>query len=108
MSRFLRDRGGSLNVAQRGAQLGDTLVIDFEVRAKENQEPIPALTQDKHELDCLSEENFLPGVMPQMMGMQVGEMRTFDFSFPDPWEPAELAGLEASVRIPLTLLALSV
>lgn len=98
MGRFLRDRGGSLNVAQRGAKMGDTLIIDFEVRNKETQEAIPSMDQSRHELDCIAEENFLPGVMPQMMGMSVGEQRTFDFSFPDPWEPVELAGVEASVR----------
>lgn len=97
MGRFLRDRGGALNVAQRGAQMGDTLIIDFEVRNKATQEPIPSMDQAKHELDCIDEQNFLPGVMPQMMGMQVGEQKTFDFSFPDPWEPVELAGVEASV-----------
>jgi FKBP-type peptidyl-prolyl cis-trans isomerase (trigger factor) len=82
----------------RGAQHGDTLIIDFEVRSKDTQDVIPGMTQERHELDCLAEENFLPGVMPQLMGMQVGEQSSFDFSFPDPWEPAELAGVEATVR----------
>lgn len=77
--------------------MGDTLIIDFDVRNKETQEPIPTLQQSRHELDCLQEENFLPGVMPKMMGMKVGEISTFDFNFPDPWEPVELAGVKASV-----------
>lgn len=98
MGRFLRERGGSLGVAQRGAEMGDTLIIDFEVRNKATQEPIPSMDQARHELDCIAEENFLPGVMPKLMGMQVGEMKTLDFNFPDPWEPVELAGVEASVR----------
>lgn len=98
MGRFLRERGGSLNVAQRGARMGDTLIIDFDVRNKQTQEPIPSLDQSRHELDCIAEENFLPGVMPKMMGMRVGEIKTLDFNFPDPWEPLELAGVEASVR----------
>jgi FKBP-type peptidyl-prolyl cis-trans isomerase (trigger factor) len=77
--------------------MGDTLIIEFEVRSKETQEPIPSMEQSRHELDCIAEENFLPGVMPQMMGMQVGEIKSFDFKFPDPWEPVQLAGLEATV-----------
>jgi hypothetical protein len=35
--------------------------------------------------------------MPQMMGMKVGEIKMFDFSFPDPWEPVELAGVPGQV-----------
>jgi trigger factor len=96
--RILRERGGDLKVAQRGAQMGDTLIIDFEVRRKDDQEPLEGMMRERHELDCLRDQNFLPGVMKHLMGMRVGEQKNVDFSFPDPWEPEELAGLEATVR----------
>lgn len=95
--RLLRERGGDLSVAQRGARMGDTLIIDFDVFEQQSGKPIDGMEREKHELDCIDENNFLPGVMPHMMGMQVGEIKNFDFVFPDPWEPEHFAGLEATV-----------
>lgn len=96
--RLRRERGGDLSVAQRGASMGDNLIIDFEVFEQESGNPIEGMGRERHELDCISENNFLPGVMPRMMGMQVGEIKNFDFVFPDPWEPEQYAGLAAMVR----------
>jgi hypothetical protein len=99
--RVLREHGGELRVAQRGAQAGDTLVIDFAVRNAKSQEVLPGLQRDRHELECDDVDNFLPGVMPKMWGMQVGEQRMFDFQFPDKWQPADFAGVKAQVTIKL-------
>eukprot|EP00892_Ulva_mutabilis_P007783 jgi/Ulvmu1/5377/UM022_0172.1 len=101
IDRLLRERGGDLSVAQRGARMGDTLIIDFDVSEQESGNKIEGMERERHELDCISESNFLPGVMPQMMGMQVGEIRNFDFTFPDPWEPEQYAGLAATVKVKL-------
>lgn len=95
--RLLRERGGNLSVAQRGSRMGDTLIIDFDVSEQETGKPIEGMERERHELDCIAENNFLPGVMPQMIGMQVGEIKNFDFVFPDPWEPEQFAGLAARV-----------
>lgn len=101
IDRLRRERGGDLSVAQRGARMGDNLIIDFEVFEQESGKPIDGMGRERHELDCISENNFLPGVMPRMMGMQVGEIKNFDFVFPEPWEPEHYAGLAATVKVKL-------
>jgi FKBP-type peptidyl-prolyl cis-trans isomerase (trigger factor) len=96
--RSLREKGGSLRVADRPAEPGDTLIVDFDVKDASNQETILGLKYDKHEIDTIDEGNFLPNLILQMYGMKAGEEITLDFQFPDPWEPPELSGRKAKVR----------
>jgi FKBP-type peptidyl-prolyl cis-trans isomerase (trigger factor) len=93
----LRERGGALRVADRAAEPGDTLIVDFAVRDADTDETLLGLAYDKHEIDTIDEGNFLPNLILHMFGMKVGEEETFDFEFPDPWEPSELSGRKAKV-----------
>jgi hypothetical protein len=95
--RSLRERGGALRVADRAAEPGDTLIVDFAVRDADTDETLLGLAYDKHEIDTIDEGNFLPNLILRMFGMKVGEEETFDFEFPDPWEPSELSGRKAKV-----------
>lgn len=60
-------------------------------------EVIDGLDREKHELDTLDAERFLPDVIPQLMGLNVGESKTIEFEFPSQWDPADMAGRKAQV-----------
>jgi hypothetical protein len=102
--RARREKGGELRVAPRAARPGDTLVLDFNVFHRDSGKAIPGLAKDRHEVDTMVPEMFLPGITPQLMGAAVGDTRNADFTFPDVWEPPELGGVHASVRACFRLL----
>ena len=85
-------------MANRAAQQDDTLIVDFTIRERDTGKTLPGLEGEKFELDTANPEGFIPGVVPLILGMKVGEQKHIDFTFPEQWEPAELAGKDATVR----------
>ena len=72
-----------------------------------SMELIPGLEKEKHEVDSMQPEGFLPGVMPSLMGLSVGEQKSVDFRFPDKWEPEHLSGVESQVPLLISALRIS-
>jgi FKBP-type peptidyl-prolyl cis-trans isomerase (trigger factor) len=96
--RARRAKGGDLKVAQRGARMEDSLIVDFDVRDRNTGVLLPGLERKKHEIETMDLDTFLPGVIEQLFGMRVGEEKHIDFDFPDQWDPQEFAGIQATVR----------
>ncbi len=77
-----------LSVDDRAAQMGDTVNIDFDGYL--NGEQFEGGKAEGHELE-LGSGSFVPGFEDQIVGMQTGEEKDIDITFPEDYT-AELAG----------------
>ncbi len=91
-------RAGTLVAVEedRGAEEGDTLVVDFVGRVGDEafqggtgtDMPVP-----------LGGQGFIPGFGDGMIGMRAGETRTIPVRFPDEYHAKELAGKDATFEV---------
>jgi trigger factor len=95
-----RDRRATrVPVEGRPAQEKDLAVVDFEgtlVPTSDDEEPqeIPGGSATDFELE-LSEDKFIPGFIEGIIGMETGESKTINATFPDPYPQPDLAGKAA-------------
>ncbi len=92
-------------VEGRAAQEGDLAVVDFKGRlaeAPDGEEPaeIAGGSAENFELE-LGEGKFIPGFVSGMVGMEIGETRDVDATFPDPYQQEDLAGKAAVFTVTL-------
>ncbi|EFJ43644.1 hypothetical protein VOLCADRAFT_96204 [Volvox carteri f. nagariensis] len=80
---YRKQHGFSRVAAGRGLQTGDTLVMDMEVRSESSGQPLPGLTHTRISFD--TEQDVL-GITSGMLGMKVGESRTFKMMMPEDYE----------------------
>mmetsp|Transcript_15849 Transcript_15849/g.40258 ORF Transcript_15849/g.40258 Transcript_15849/m.40258 type:complete len:534 (-) Transcript_15849:1548-3149(-) len=94
---------GNLRIAQgRGMQPGDVVVVDMNVYKQGTEEELPGAARKKYQIDTGKKNAvFLPGVIEGMLAMEVEDERTISISFPEDWEPAQLAGLSVDAKIKL-------
>ena len=77
----VRDRNSRMvNVEDRAAEIGDTVVIDFE--GYTDGEPFDGGKAEKYSL-ALGSGNFIPGFEEQIVGHQIGEEFTISVDFPE-------------------------
>ena len=95
----VRDRNSRMvNVEDRAAEIGDTVVIDFE--GYTDGEPFDGGKAEKYSL-ALGSGNFIPGFEEQIVGHQIGEEFTISVDFPEDQQAVELAGENAEFKINL-------
>ena len=95
----VRDRNSRMvNVEDRAAEIGDTVVIDFE--GYTDGEPFDGGKAEKYSL-ALGSGNFIPGFEEQIVGHQIGEEFTISVDFPEDYQAEELAGENAEFKINL-------
>jgi trigger factor len=94
----IAERAGTLVAVEedRGAQAGDTLVVDFLGRLGDEPFPGGAGTDTPVQLGA---QGFIPGFAEGMEGMRPGETRTIPVRFPDEYHAKELAGKDATFDI---------
>ena len=85
----LAERNSSVATAERPAQLGDTVVIDF--LGLDNGVPFEGGAGDNQNLK-LGSGTFIPGFEEQLVGMSAGEEKDIDVTFPEDYGASELAG----------------
>lgn len=90
IDRWRDQRATLLPVEDRPAQLGDVVVIDFEARDAEGNSLDEMATQD-FQLE-LKENNFIPGFVAGIVGMQLDETKEIAATFPDDYFRKELVG----------------
>jgi trigger factor len=83
-------------IEDRPAQMGDVAIVDFEGRkpsAKEGEvgELIEGTLAEEAEVE-LSEGKFIPGFIEGIVGMNLGETKTLNLSFPDDYFQKDIAG----------------
>ena len=95
-SDILRKQRGTFTPADRPAQDGDRLTVDFE-GSLEGQ-PFPGGKGEDFPL-VLGEGRLLPEFEAAARGMKAGEKKTFPLRFPDDYQSKEVAGKQASFEL---------
>jgi trigger factor len=90
--------------ADATAAKGDKVTIDF--IGKIGGEPIEGGAAEDADL-VLGSGSFIPGFEEQVEGMKVGESKTFEVTFPDPYTNADYAGKIATFEVTLKAVAVS-
>lgn len=86
---FLDENAEPVEIADRAAQLGDTVLIDFS--GKLDGVAFDGGTAEDQELD-LGSGQMIPGFEEAIAGHNVGESFSFDITFPEEYGNADLAG----------------
>ncbi|NWQ40228.1 trigger factor [Bacillus sp. EB106-08-02-XG196] len=95
----LQSRQAELVVKEEGtAELGDTVVLDFEGFV--DGEAFEGGKAENHSLE-LGSGSFIPGFEEQLVGLATGESKDVEVSFPEEYHAAELAGKPAVFKVTL-------
>ncbi len=94
----------STETVERAAEMGDTANIDFE--GFDNGVPFDGGKGDNFDLK-LGSGQFVPGFEEQIVGMNVGEEKDIDITFPENYH-AELAGKAVVFHVKLNKLSVTV
>ncbi|MEG4286206.1 trigger factor [Microcoleus sp. A006_D1] len=105
LAKYRSDKATLIPVEGRPAQLGDVALVDFSgkfAEAPEGETPgqIPGGDAEDFQVE-LSENQFVPGFIQGMIGMNSGETREVSVQFPDEYSSEELAGKPAVFTITL-------
>ena len=105
LAKYRSDKATLIPVEGRPAQLADVALVDFAGRfaeAPEGETPaeIPGGGAEDFQVE-LSENQFVPGFIQGMIGMNAGETREVSVQFPDEYSSEELAGKPAVFTITL-------
>ncbi|WP_445489639.1 trigger factor [Niallia sp. 03133] len=93
----LQEKQAELVVKEEGAaELGDTVVMDFE--GFQDGVAFEGGTAENFSLE-LGSGQFIPGFEDQVVGMAVGEVKEIEVSFPEEYHAAELAGKPATFKV---------
>jgi trigger factor len=105
LAKYRSDKAALIPVEGRPAQLGDVALVDFAGRFAEAPEgetaaEIPGGQAEDFQVE-LSENQFVPGFIQGMIGMNPGETREVSVQFPQDYSSEELAGKPAVFTITL-------
>jgi trigger factor len=92
----MRRDASTLVPVDRPAQLGDTVVMDYE--GKIDGVAFEGGTAQGHETELVG-DRFIPGFVDGIVGMKAGETKDVPAKFPDPYSNEELAGKDAVFTI---------
>jgi trigger factor len=97
----LRDRLARLETAERPAEQGDFVVIDYlGTIASEAGEDVPFQGgEGRDQLVELGSGNLIPGFEEGLAGASAGEQRTLDVTFPEDYPNTDLAGRAAKFAV---------
>src|SRR6266404_2872968 len=107
LERLREQTADFVDVPERGLQMGDFAVLDFEgsVDSKPISEIAPQASKNlqggKKFWLHLAPENFLPKFCEQLIGLKPGETRLVIVNFPDEFAVKELAGKKADYAVTL-------
>src|SRR5216684_5716478 len=107
LERLREQTADFVDVPERGLQMDDFAVIDFEgsIESKPISEVAPQASKNLHGGKKfwlhLAPENFLPRFCEQIIGMKGGETRSVQVEFPAEFPVAELAGKKADYAVTL-------
>ncbi|MCU0542270.1 MAG: trigger factor [Oscillatoriaceae cyanobacterium Prado104] len=105
LEKYRSDKATLIPVEGRPAQLGDVALVDFVGRfadAPEGETPaeIPGGQAEDFQVE-MAENQFVPGFIQGMVGMNPGETREVNAQFPEEYTNEELAGKAAVFTITL-------
>jgi len=85
-----------ITVENRAVENGDTAVIDFE--GSIDGEPFPGGKGENYSLE-IGSRSFIPGFEEQIVGMQKGEEKEIQVTFPEEYHQENLAGKDATFKV---------
>jgi trigger factor len=85
----LRERSSEKQEVSRIAKLGDEAVINFKGVDAKTKEPISGADGKDYPL-MLGSKSFIPGFEEEVVGLKVGDQKSFDITFPSDYGSAEL------------------
>ncbi|MFM9265170.1 trigger factor [Tychonema sp. BBK16] len=103
LQKYRSDKAALIPVEGRPAQVGDMALVDFSGRfadTPEGETPVEIPGGEAQDFQVeLSENQFVPGFIEGMIGMNSGETREVSVQFPDEYSSEELAGKPAIFTI---------
>ncbi len=84
-------------ITERGAKLGDALVIDF--AGSIDGKPFEGGTAKGFSVESLGKGHFVPGFEDQIIGVMTGETRVINVIFPSEYRAKHLAGKDAKFEV---------
>ncbi|MGI9284069.1 MAG: trigger factor [Pseudomonadales bacterium] len=94
----LREQHGEWEPVERAAQEGDQVVIDY--NGTKDGEPFDGGAAENSSLD-LGSKRMIPGFEDGIAGMQVGDEKTLELSFPEDYHAEELKGAAVEFKVKL-------
>ncbi len=83
-------------ILDRAARMGDNVNIDFE--GKKDGVAFPGGTAEDYTL-VLGSGSFIPGFEDEIVGLETGESKTFEITFPEDYGAEDLAGQKAEFTV---------
>lgn len=97
----LRTRGAERKEVTRAAKTGDEVVVDFAGTDAETSEPIQGADGKAYPL-LLGSNAFIPGFEDNLIGLKVGEEKTFTLTFPKDYGVQALQGKKVTFKVTAT------
>jgi trigger factor len=94
----LQKRLATKHKVERPAASGDEVVIDF--AGTKDGKPVEGATAKEHRLE-LGSKTFIPGFEEELIGLNPGDQKTFDITFPKDYQASELAGQKVTFAVTL-------
>ncbi|GBG00567.1 hypothetical protein Rsub_13295 [Raphidocelis subcapitata] len=98
IQQYRKEKGAQRVAAGRGLQPGDVSIIDMRISPAGGGEPFPGLDKKRFALDTTADPL---GLAKNMAGMEVGEERRWEFSFPGDWHVELWRGQRAEAVVKL-------
>ena len=107
MEKFYADAMKDLStlrvITDRGLKAGDAAVVDIDAcRIAEDGsdgDALGGMKQENFQLDTDSENIKLPGLLDALIGMETGERKTFEITFPSDWPQAYVRDVKARFTV---------
>lgn len=93
----LQEQVPSFKDVQRKAKKDDMLEFDFEGFTLDGL-PVPNTKAEKYKL-LLGSSQFIPGFEDNLMGISIGEEKSFDITFPKDYHAKEMAGVKYKFKV---------
>ncbi len=92
----LREQRRTWDAVERGADTGDMIRVETFATAEAGRFPPEGSEQG---VTVLGSGSLLPELENQLVGLQTGDERELDITFPDPWRMPALAGQPAKISV---------
>lgn len=97
MSEYQEQFAEKSQITDRGAQLGDALVVDF--AGFVDGEQFNGGSASGHSIDVLGKSHFIPGFEEQIVGVKAGDSTEVKVQFPEKYHAEHLAGKDAKFDV---------
>lgn len=94
---YLREKNAELRPVEREAREKDIVIVDFEESFLENNQ----IKKEKFENQMLelSEKTLLKDFLTNLVGLKIGEEKSFEITYPDNYPNPSLAGQKVSYKV---------